>query len=188
MDDDDRQRALPLHLPVTVHPDLDAGFDFYEACLGRRESDAAREEEAGHGLPMSAAQAAARHESRRFRLHSLHCLILNGYDQMVLAGSPPAEEFRRCLFSSTSARNVITSLKLLCTGSRRRSVPSATAASWRAALGVCRECEGSSAAQHGQPAPVAPVATRAGQAPVRSELRRRIRPSSKYMCSNRLTV
>jgi hypothetical protein len=27
---------------------------------------------------MSAAQAAARDESRRFRLHSLHCMILNG--------------------------------------------------------------------------------------------------------------
>ena len=80
MDDDDRQRALPLNLPVTVDPDLDAGFDFYEARLGGWQSDAAREEETGQGLPMSAAQAAARYESRRFRLHSLHCLILNGYD------------------------------------------------------------------------------------------------------------
>jgi len=61
-----------------VHPDLDAGFDFDEARLGWRKSDAAREEEAGQGLPMSAAQAAARDESRRFRLHSLHCMILNG--------------------------------------------------------------------------------------------------------------
>src|SRR6476661_9034967 len=59
VDNDDRQRALPVALPVTVHPDLDAGFDFDEARLGGWKSDAAREEEAGQGLPMSAAQATA---------------------------------------------------------------------------------------------------------------------------------
>ena len=80
VDDDYGQRALPLHLPVTVDPDLDAGFDFDEARLGGRQSNAAREEETGQGLPMSAAQAAPGYESRRFRLHSLHCMILNGYD------------------------------------------------------------------------------------------------------------
>ena len=80
VDDDHRQRILPVALPVAMDQDLDAGFDFDEARLGRRQSEAAGEEEAGQSLPMSAAEAAPRHESRRFRLHSLHCLILNGYD------------------------------------------------------------------------------------------------------------
>ena len=81
VDDDDRQRVLPLALPVAMGQNLDARLDFDQARLGRWQSDAAREEEAGQGLPVSAAQAAPRQESRRFRLHSLHCLILNGYDK-----------------------------------------------------------------------------------------------------------
>ena len=63
---------LPVALPVTVDQNLDAGFHFDVACLGGWQSDAAGEEEAGQRLPMSAAKATPRYESRRFRLHSLH--------------------------------------------------------------------------------------------------------------------
>jgi putative FmdB family regulatory protein len=67
--------------------DLDAGFHLDEARLGQWQMRAAGEEEAGQGLPMSAAEATPRDERRRFRLHSLHCLILNGYDLKWSSGA-----------------------------------------------------------------------------------------------------
>ncbi len=85
VDDDDRQSILPVALPVAMDENLNAGFHLDVSRLGWGQRRAAGEEEAGQGLPMSAAEAAPRDESRQFRLHSLHCLILNGYDQIVLA-------------------------------------------------------------------------------------------------------
>ncbi len=56
MHDDDGQRILPVRLPMALAQHADAGLDFDQAFLVRRQREMATEQEAANGLQMPAAQ------------------------------------------------------------------------------------------------------------------------------------
>ena len=78
VDENCRQRVPAIALPVAMGENFNAWLYFDQPSLGSRQRDVARENEVDQSLPMPPAQAPSRQEDRRFRLPSLHPLILNG--------------------------------------------------------------------------------------------------------------
>jgi hypothetical protein len=84
---------------MTVAEDLHARLDLDHTLFSNRHNMAPREEKAGQGLEVSAAQAAAWEKGWRLGLRSFHNLILNG-----IGGGKPSKlkefgdaYFRLCL-------------------------------------------------------------------------------------------
>ena len=78
VDHNDGQRVLTLGLPVAMCQNLYPRLDLDQPRLAGRQGYSPRQEKAGQGLPVPAAQTSARQENRRFCLRGLHSLILNG--------------------------------------------------------------------------------------------------------------
>ena len=181
MHDDQRQppRAIVLFctLPVAPAANLDSWGDLNQTVFSRRQMNASRQQEAGDGLYVPAAQPASRAKGSatcpapafwRYRIRRIGnqgVWYLRSPHELILIELWSS----LCPSSSTYAKNATTSSKRWCMAKKKRNAPSATPPSSIRNSQSSRSQRRDLRPEHPQPVePVDRAAILAARAPARS--------------------